>query len=657
MFFNDEDDKQSVISPLNYDLKGRFSRKGKPKKIKTGDGKILESLLVFIFTFCLFATDFILFAGSGNIEVFQNSFIPTLEVMLGMAFFAVVLAIIITILHKHSALKYSFAAFIMFGFIYAVFTQFSQIQQSISLGYFNISAYIIIGCVFAGITYFIFAQKHIIFKYLLTISAVILFADIYIGYMHQDEPQEFIESYNSQKISNLESKRFVYFLFPNLVSYPYLSEINLPEAEELKQIMQGFYQKNNFKVFMHAYAPEQKYLDNMIVTFNPFSSKKTSAHLLDTKLLSGYWQFKNLKNEYVYLKNNQLYDIFRKNKFQISAYKSRDFDMCHAKHKINVNRCIEKINQPANIYSMPLSVFAKAKILLVEWLASLRVATNMSSIYNALATIIDADKIPMIGVDYNNLYVVNAIRTFDILFDDIKKDNGRQAYFVFADIPSNMYIYDEYCRLKPQEKWLDMANFPWIKKDYTEQRQAAYLQQTKCLYGKLSQFIDNMKKQNLWDDTMVVIQGISGVNNFKNYTYNEFIENFIANRLVTMAIHDKNIKTAEINMDFCSTNSILTKYLFHPNAGCKQDTLGIHKNLYQTLQDKLSNLTVGAYNNYESAFENWYNKWSEFNSATNNDGVETDIINVEDFGVGDLPISSTITDEIENKQDSDDINK
>lgn len=32
MFFNDEDDKQSVISPLNYDLKGRFSRKGKPKK-------------------------------------------------------------------------------------------------------------------------------------------------------------------------------------------------------------------------------------------------------------------------------------------------------------------------------------------------------------------------------------------------------------------------------------------------------------------------------------------------------------------------------------------------------------------------------------------------------------------------------------------------
>ena len=154
MFFNDEDGKQSGVSPLNYDLRGRFSRKGKPKKIKTGDGKILESLLVFIFTFCLFAADFILFAGSGNIEVFQNSFMPTSEVMLGMAFFAVILAIIITILHKHSALKYSFAALVMFGFIYAVFTQFSQIQQSIRISSFNISSYILIGCVFAGITYF-----------------------------------------------------------------------------------------------------------------------------------------------------------------------------------------------------------------------------------------------------------------------------------------------------------------------------------------------------------------------------------------------------------------------------------------------------------------------------------------------------------------------
>ena len=166
-----------------------------------------------------------------------------------------------------------------------------------------------------------------------------------------------------------------------------------------------------------------------------------------------------------------------------------------------------------------------------------------------------------------------------------------------------------------------------------------------------------MKKQNMWDDTVVVIQGISGVNNFKNYAYTEFIENFIANRLVTMAIHDKNIKTAEMNMDFCSTNSILTKYLFHPNAGCKQDTLGIHKNLYQALQDKLNDLTVGAYNNYKSAFENWYMKWSEFNSATNDDNAETDIIEVDNFGIDDLPISSIVSDEIVNKQDNNDINE
>lgn len=658
MFLNSDERKNDVytISPLSHDYKGRFSRRGKIKKGNPDNRHtVLNSILIFIFCFCLLVTDFILFAGSGNIEVFKHSLLPTPEIQLGILFFAVVVAFTVLLLHKYEVLKCAFASLIAFGFVYAIFTQFAQIQQNVVFGTLHISSYMLFGLLSAGITYIVFTQRLRLFKYLLTVAVVVLLVDVYVNYINRNTPHEFIESFNSQKLNQTKDKRFVYFLLPNLVSYPYLNAMNIPEAQETKKIVQGFYQTNDFKVYMQAYTPEQDYLDNMIISFNPLSEKSVETHLLDTRLLSSYWQFQNLKTEYIYLKNNQLYDIFRKNKFQISAYKSRDFDMCHAKHKFNVNRCIEKINQPTNIYSMSLSTLEKAEILVIEWLSSWQLFRNISPLYNTLATLINADKMPLVGVNYNNLYVVNSIQTFDILAQDIQKDSGRQAYFVFADIPSNMYIYDEFCQLKPRQNWLDMANLPWIKKDYTVQRQTAYLQQTKCLYGKLAQFIDQLKEKNLWDNTIVIIQGISGVNNFKNYKYTKFLDNFIANRLVTMAIHDKNMKNTDADTELCSTNNILSKYLFNPNTKCNRAKLGIHHNLYQTLQQKMQELTLGANINYSTDFADWYQKWQNVNknqateeadifqdfdaleAAKSNSFTETAI--EEDFGLEDLRLS------------------
>ncbi len=643
MFFDDlnHPDETKAVSPLKHDYEGRFSRKGKKVEPKVKDSTWLDSILIVIFGICLFATDFILFAGSGNIEVFYRSLLPIPEVLFCILFFALIISGIVALLHRKAQLKYIFAAFMAFAFTYILFTQFSQMQQNITIGTVRIQTHYILGLILAAVVYAVYAQDKPIYKGLLTIASVILLANVYVSYMRQSEPQEFLESYNTQKLSVDTNKRFIYFLLPNLVSYPYLNGMNIPEAQHTKQIMQGFYQKNNFKLYPQAYAPEQEYLNNMILSFNPVSGKKCNEHILNTRILSEYWRFNNLRTEYIYLKNNQLYDVFKRNKFQISAYKSRDFDMCHAEHKYNVNRCIEKINQPTNIYSMTLSTFAKTKILLVEWLSSLHLFSDMTSIYRTLDSVINADKVPMVGINYNNLYVVNSIKTFDILLDDIKKDSGRQAYFVFADIPSNMYIYDEYCRLKPQEEWLDMANLPWIKNDYTLERQKAYLQQTLCLYGKLEEFIDNLRKHNLWEDTIMVVQGTSGVNDFRNKKYPEFIDNFMANRLVNMAIHDKYMQKYEVDMGFCPTNNILIQYLFQPNKTCRPAKLEIHNSVYTTLRKKLKYLTGNIEADYIADFDNWYNKWQQENNLSEEQSIEIEHLDIdadieEDFGLTDI---------------------
>ncbi len=599
-----------AVSPLNHDYDGRFSRKGS-KKIKKAPSKWWTTLIIILFTTILPATDLILFAGSGNIKVFEKSVLPIPEVVMGFGCFFAIMTVISLLLHKSVELKSAFAGLVAFAFIYAVFRQFSQIQQTIELGATSIQTSIIAGIVIGVMVFVVFVQDKLVYKILLLMSSVIMFSQVYMTYMRSMEPHEFVESFNNQKPDNSKRKLYIHFMFPNLVSYPYFSSLMTAEATRTKNIITGFYQKNKFKIYSNAYTPENEYLNNMIISFNPLSDKYSYEQIMDTKLLSEYWRFHNLRDEYIYLKNNQLYDIFRKNKFQISAYKSRDFDMCHAKHKINVNRCIEKINQPTNIYSMSLSTWAKTKVLFVEWFASLHLLNNMSSLYNTLAAFVNVDKAPMVGVNYNNLYVVNSTKTLDILYDDIKKDSGKQAYFVFVDIPSNMYIYDEYCRLKTQDEWYDMANLPWISTNYDKQRKLAYFQQTKCLYGKLQQFIDRLKADQLWNDTVMVIQGTSGVNNFQNFKQEKFDDNFLSNRLVNMAFHDKQMVEYQVNDSFCPTQSILAEYLF--NRPCKPSNLGVHNSLVANVRSQINRLNVGINEDQINKFEKWYSDWKDYN--------------------------------------------
>ena len=87
-FYNkdDDDDKfikeqKKVVSPLEHDQEGRFSRKADKQQNKTVyDPNWLDSLLCILFISFLFMADFILFAGSGSVQVFVNSVFPAPEI-------------------------------------------------------------------------------------------------------------------------------------------------------------------------------------------------------------------------------------------------------------------------------------------------------------------------------------------------------------------------------------------------------------------------------------------------------------------------------------------------------------------------------------------------------------------------------------------------
>lgn len=134
--------------------------------------------------------------------------------------------------------------------------------------------------------------------------------------------------------------------------------------------------------------------------------------------------------------------------------------------------------------------------MLVQWLNSFHLSSDWSTLYGALNGFISAEKTPIIGIPYDYLYVVNSFKTLDVVLNDIANDKGNRAYFVFMDLPSDMYVYDEFCRVKPQDKWLAMDNYKWVSNKNLFAKRQAYQEQFSCMLGSLEQFMQKLNESS-----------------------------------------------------------------------------------------------------------------------------------------------------------------
>ena len=620
--------QEEVISPLSHDVEGAFSRHGERPSEEKKNPLWLDTLLVVLFVTFLYFVDFILFAGSGNLEVFKNSIFPVAEVSVILFIIALIVVLIITPFHTKKMAKYAVASVLTFCCIYILFRQFFQYHQEFSIGAYMMPLSVFVGIILSCIAFVIFQQEKLLYRVLLVVAAGVLFFNVYFTYYSKNsENHGFEETHNTQIASDNTDEKFIYFLLPNFVSSAYLNSIDDKNASETNDLIQGFYQKNKFKVFSKAYTPEYTYLENMIRSFNPESDKSSKQHTMTTKKLDRYWRFYNLRNEYVFLQNNELYDYFKEHDYQLSAYKSRDIEMCRKRYDYNVDRCIEKVNKPTDLDHTNIPLSTKVGVLTMEWLSSIFSSNNLFNIYNFLHRF-NFDSLPLGGTNFNNLYVLNSIKTFDILAENIRQDKGKQAYFVFVDLPSNMYIYDEYCRIKDQKEWQSMTDMPWENNSNNNKRRDAYLQQTRCLIGQLNRFTEVLKENGLADKTTVVVQGTSGVSDFrKNTEHDNAIDRFIYDRMVNMAIYAPQ-KIAEKKADtspderFCATNQILAEFL-NPDKKCGEDLTGFHEKTRESLAVRLKELTANAKDDKTKIFDEWYQNWSE---SADNDEFNTDFL-------------------------------
>ena len=179
--------------------------------------------------------------------------------------------------------------------------------------------------------------------------------------------------------------------------------------------------KEWFWVYPNAYVKEKNAIANMVEALNNIEEKQVGEHVQKNVEITSLWNFRHVRDEDVFIKNAQLVDVYKNSKYRVNAYQSRGIDFCRKNNEMNVDKCVSKVNAPVDASGLKLSAWDKSKLLLLQWLNSFHFVSDWSTVYGALNEVMSADRMPIIGVSYDALYVVNSFKTLDVLLEDIEK--------------------------------------------------------------------------------------------------------------------------------------------------------------------------------------------------------------------------------------------
>lgn len=411
-----------------------------------------------------------------------------------------------------------------------------------------------------------------------------------------------------------KGKKFVYIALPNLASYKYLQQLadQHPAAKTTLNAMLGFYARNKFVWYPNAYVNTTDVAENVAQNLNLTTDAKQANYLEAFPKDAKNWDFEEVNAPKIRLRKSELFENFRKSGYVLSVYENRTLELCWGEEGKLVNKCFRKRNIPAKLSDKQLSVRQKTMILAGEWLESMGIIPSMPRLYKFAAGVADVDVMPFIGASYKNLDVLDAPATLDVVAKDIAETNGNKAYFVNLNMPGEMYVYDEFCRVKPLAEWVLAQEKVYGKEQDVLKRRDAYLEQVSCLYGKLADFMRKIKENGDSSKTVVMIQGISGIQDASSLN---FPNNWQNKQQVEMAVRDPLHKKFSVGKEICSTADLLRQY-FYKNEKCINFN-GLSINGEE--KDQLAKLFSGNKfykKDTESATEEfgaWYRNWLRAN--------------------------------------------
>ena len=614
-------------------------KRDKKKKKQAWSSFFFNLFYKTLVVFCLLAIDFILFADAGSYQIFieDNIIAPefyNILIILFIISFAVIyissfsnffqnIVLILVFIGISTAFLNRFAMFNKGAMLYGIIS--SYLGDNVG-EIFIYNSHVILIALFSILLFIFFtiSQRSTLVYFTGTLIIILLGVMTNTYFTSHKGKSDYIVSLDNSHplIENFQAKRFIHISLPDIgsvanMNYGEKSIINnrtQKYTQKTKNNILGFYEQNNFMLYQNAYVFEPNLFMNLVQNMNPsVSSDNLDNIILDRVSIDSLWNFSNINNNYLYLRNTQLFSSFRKAKYNISVYQSRGVELCNQQE--NVSRCIRKQNFPVNLNILNIPTWKKGVILFAQWIESSGIFKDFSSLYAITKPFFNIKDIPLLSYSTNSFYVINSINVFDILAKDIAEDKTNYAYFVFVDLPSDMYIYDEFCKIKPIKDWEFEKGQPWVSAVNENKKIYAYNEQINCLYGKLEEFMQRLEKSGVLEKSVVVIQGLSGFDNFNKTSYNMYINDFKGNNLSAIAIRDPLKKESEIHNDVCLSSNILKSYLFKSPQCEELKEFNMHVGPKNELIKSLKENDITKENMLiaKNKFLRWFKKWLQKN--------------------------------------------
>lgn len=598
----------------------------KPKKRRKFWVYLLDLLQKTLIASLLLGINFVLFCGAGSMGIFGTQVLPVDEVLMILAGITAFCFVFVFLFSFSEFLQNLFLAAVAAAVFLATMNQFALFDKGAVLydwaklyagndsSYFAEYSHYILAALVALIM-FVFgkmARKSTV-TYFIGILLLIFAGIVFDSYIERNKDHNFRIVYeNPVDEPRGKGKKFVYIAMPNLASYSYLQSVakDNPKAQKALSAMLGFYNDNDFTMYTNAMVADKDAVKNLVSTLNAGSNKKPETFVLKNPWTFGNWDFSRVNSDRAYLKDNKIFDVLSRSGYEINAYQTRGLELCLKNNGPAANHCVEKNNFPLNIAGSRLTTADKTLVLAGEWLESTGLVKGSSVLYSVLDAFLNVDNVPFVGTSYDRLYVVDSFKVLDRVAADIAGAKKDAAYFVHMDLPADMYVYDEFCRIKPINLWTRKDDLSFGQPAPLTKKRDAYFDQLACTYGSLQAFMDKLHKSGQAKNTVLIIQGLNGLDDNVTTVAAENLQN---RQSVSMAIRDPLRQGFGIKKEICLAPEILQKYLFKKGECHPEKALGVHAEVYKNLVKALDErkITKEDISNASEKFKAWYQEWKK----------------------------------------------
>ncbi len=615
--------------------KAMEAQKQERLKPKRTFGQYLFDLIVNTMAcFALLAIDFTLFANSGNYNIFGASSILNQEVIFIYATVFLISFILTFLLSFSKNLQNSLLAIIAALFVVAIINQFATFEKHSALlmlfGRFlsentnNIiyeySFEIIGASVFLIVLLLITLLKRVYRLYLVLAMFAVLAWIVSEAYFNTSQTY-FKTTASSPSLRAQNSGKTLLFLsFNNMTSPNNLRKLageggkNIEMSKTFNNML-GMLSQNGFVLYPNAMLPVVEHpFYNLVKLYNPADDKDPSEFVQNVALEEDYFDFTSLQYDKMRMKESSLYEMLRKKNYNINVYQTRELDTCYVNNKLAVVSCKNKINYPFALSSNNFNLVDKTLLLTTQWLNSTGFVNSLNLPLKFLSYVLP---VKPLSVKPNEIYSVNAFRVFDQIADDMDRKKGNQAYFAVIDLPSDSFVYDEFCQFKKVEDWVGEKGEAFADTSLAN-KQKAYANQLNCVIGSLEYFLRRLDKSGQIGATTIVLTGLDNPQELLPKEI-EYYPKLQSERQILLAIKPEENYKFSVDYSVCKADEILSSHFFSGKCDEFADLETTDKNLKKikeeiNLQKYDASLVERAKNN----FNEWFKSWVANNQNGNN---------------------------------------